>query len=99
MLSELRKYKVSLMMAHQCLEQLDTRLRSAALGNVGTIITFRLGLADARIMEQVFYPVFKAKDFVNLHNYSIYLKLMINGKPSRAFSAETLDFNSLIYRS
>jgi len=90
MLSELRKFKLGLIMAHQYISQLDVNIRDAVLGNVGTIVCFRLGQADARFMEKEFYPVFSASDFVNLSNYDIYLKLMIDGRPSVAFSASTL---------
>ncbi len=90
MLSELRKFKVGVVMAHQYISQLDTKIRDAVLNNVGTIVCFRLGQADARFMEKEFAPVFETTDFVNLANYDIYLKLMIQGKPSPAFSATTL---------
>ena len=90
MLAELRKFNIGIVMAHQYMAQLDTQIRDAVLGNVGTIICFRLGQADARYMEKEFYPIFKADDFINLSNYDIYLKLMIHGTPSRAFSATTL---------
>ena len=90
MLSELRKFRLGLIMSHQYLGQLDAKIRDAVLGNVGSIIAFRLSQADARYMEKEFYPIFKAVDFVNLANYSIYIKLMINGVPSKAFSANSL---------
>lgn len=90
MLSELRKFRVGVIMAHQYISQLDIRIRDAVLGNVGSIVTFRLSQADARFMEKEFAPVFETSDFVNLSNYDIYLKLMIRGKPSKAFSATTL---------
>ncbi|MEQ9263118.1 MAG: type IV secretory system conjugative DNA transfer family protein [Owenweeksia sp.] len=90
MLSELRKYKVGMILAHQYIAQLDPQIRDAVLGNVGTIVTFRLGQADARYMENEFYPTFKRDHFLNLPNYHIYLKMMINGHPSKAFSATTL---------
>jgi type IV secretory pathway TraG/TraD family ATPase VirD4 len=93
MLSELRKYKVSLTLAHQYMNQLDPDIRNAVLGNVGTIISFRLGQQDARYLEHECYPIFTTDDFTNLENFEIYLKLMILGKPSKAFSAKTLPFN------
>ncbi len=96
MLSELRKFKVSLVMAHQYLHQLDTDIRNAVLGNVGTIIAFRTGHADAKYLEQVFTPEFQASDFTNLENFDIYLKLMINGKPSKAFSATCIHYISIV---
>jgi hypothetical protein len=92
MLSELRKYRVNLVLSHQYLSQLDLQIRDAILGNAGTIVSFRLGLADAEILEKEFYPEFEAADLINLPNYSIYLKLMIDGVVSKPFSAETLAF-------
>lgn len=90
MLSELRKYRVGLVLANQYLDQLDDQIRAAILGNVGTLITFRLGYADAEILAQEFAPVFDALDLVNLPNREIYLKLMVDGMPSAPFSARTL---------
>lgn len=91
MLSELRKYKVSMVLAHQYLTQLDERVRDAILGNAGTVIAFRVGLWDAEILEKEFWPVFRSSDLVGLPNYEIYLKLMIGGRVSRPFSAGTLE--------
>lgn len=90
MLSELRKYHVGLVLAHQYLAQLDEQVRDAILGNAGTVIAFRVGAADAEILETEFRPEFAAEDLINLPNYSIYLKLMVKGVVSRPFSAETL---------
>jgi hypothetical protein len=90
MLSELRKYRVGLILAHQYLMQLDPQVRDAVLGNVGTTISFRLGLADAEILAKEFYPELTAEDLLRLPNHHIYLKLMIDGVVSRPFSAETL---------
>jgi len=91
MLSELRKYRVGLILAHQYLAQLEEPVRDAVLGNAGTIISFRLGMADAKVLEQEFYPEFWARDLVGLPNYHIYLKLMIDGQVSRPFSAVTVN--------
>jgi hypothetical protein len=90
MLAELRKYRVSLVLAHQHLTQLEPLVRDAILGNVGTIIAFRLGLPDAEILAKEFAPEFSAYDLMNLPNHHIYLKLMIDGVVSKPFSAETL---------
>src|SRR2546422_3931280 len=90
MLSELRKYRVGLILAHQYLSQLDLQVRDAILGNVGTMIAFRLGLADAEILESEFRPEVSAVDLISLANYQIYVKLMIEGVASRPFSAESL---------
>jgi hypothetical protein len=90
MLSELRKYRLNLVLAHQFLSQLEPPVRDAVLGNVGTVVSFRLGLADAEFLEKIFYPAFSAVDLINLPNYHIYLKLMVDGVVSRPFSAVTL---------
>lgn len=90
MLSELRKFRVGLILSNQFLHQLHPDVRHAVLGNCGTIICFRLGIHDAKLMAQEFYPVFKAENFTSLPNASIYLRLLIDGKPSRPFSADTI---------
>lgn len=90
MAAELRKYRVSLTLAHQYLGQLDPRVADAVLGNVGTTICFRLGSKDARRFADEFSPVFEADDFLTLPNYHCYLRLMIDGEPSRPFSARSL---------
>lgn len=90
MLSELRKYRVNLILAHQYLSQLDLQVRDAILGNAGNIIVFRLGLSDAEILESEFKPEVTAEDLISQPNYHIYLKLMIDGVVSRPFSAETM---------
>jgi len=89
MLSELRKYRIGLVLSHQYLSQIDLQIRDAILGNAGTIISFRVGSEDAEILEREFYPEFHASDLTNLPNYHIYLKLMIDGVVSQPFSAET----------
>jgi len=89
MLSELRKYRVSLLASTQYLSAIPDQVRDAVLGNVGTIISFRLGLTDAELLAGEFYPFFSATDLINLPNYHIYLKLMIDGMVSQPFSGET----------
>ncbi len=95
-LSELRKFKISLTLANQYLYQLDTDIRNAVLGNVGTLISFRTGQSDAKYLAQEFTPEFLASDFTNLENYDIYLKLMIAGKPSKPFSATTIPYKNIL---
>jgi hypothetical protein len=90
MISELRKYCVGLVLAHQHLHQLEPDVRHAVLANAGTLISFRLGAEDAPLVAREFEPVFEAVDILNLPNRSIYVKLMIEGMPSRPFSATTL---------
>src|SRR5688572_24541308 len=89
-LSEARKYRLALIVAHQYIEQLDEMVRAAVFGNVGTIIAFRVGAADATFMEAEFTPRFTPEDLVNLKKFEIYLKLMIDGASSEPFSAATL---------
>lgn len=89
MIGELRKFAVALTLAHQHLFQLDPAVRHAVLGNVSTMISFRLGIEDALLLEKEFQPVFGWQDLTNLPNYDLYLKLMIDGQPSRPFSATT----------
>ncbi len=79
-----------MVLAHQYLDQLDDTVRGAILGNVGTIVSFRVGLTDALLLEKEFYPEFTASDLIGLPNYHIYLKLMIDGVVSKPFSAATL---------
>lgn len=89
-LSESRKYGLRLILAHQYIEQLDKAMRAAIFGNAGTIISFRVGADDARYLAREFHPVFNETDIINLPNHDIYLKLMVNGVTSTAFSATTL---------
>jgi CxxC-x17-CxxC domain-containing protein len=93
-LSEARKYRLNLTVAHQYTAQLEnkdgSKVRDAVFGNVGTMIIFRVGADDADFLEKEFEPEFMAQDLVNLPNYNIYLKLMIDGITSRPFSALTL---------
>jgi hypothetical protein len=89
-LSEARKYKLNLLMAHQYVEQMEEEVRSAVFGNVGTMVTFRVGAYDSELLEKELAPVFFATDVVNLGFAQIYLKLMIDGVSSQPFSATTL---------
>ena len=93
-LSEARKYRLSLVLAHQYIGQLttgdSTKVRDAIFGNVGTIITFRVGAPDAEFLEKEFMPQFLQADLVNLARANIYVRLMIDGMASQPFSAETL---------
>jgi len=95
MFSELRKFKIGFVIAHQYLHQLSPNIKNAVLGNIGTIICFKLGQADAKYMAQEFTPVFETTDFTNLKHYHIYLKLLINGEISTAFSAKTVTIDEI----
>ena len=89
-LSEARKYKLNLLIAHQYVEQMEEEVRAAVFGNVGTTIAFRVGPFDAEVLETVFSPEFMKEDLVNLGFVQIYLTLMIDGIGSRPFSAVTI---------
>jgi hypothetical protein len=89
-LSEARKYKLRLIIAHQYVEQMEEEVRDAVFGNVGTTIAFRVGPFDAETLETIFNPQFTATDLVNLGFAQIYLTLMIDGVGSPPFSATTL---------
>ena len=93
-LSEARKYRLSLILAHQYIEQLSDAVRPAIIGNVGTFITFRVGAEDADFLEKEFSPEFMAGDLVNIGKHNFYIKLMVDGASSRPFSACNLDFLS-----
>jgi hypothetical protein len=90
MLSELRKYRTGVVLSTQFLSQVQPQVQDAILGNVGTLICFLVGAVDAELLAKEFYPEFSISDLNNLPNYHIYLKLMIDGVPSRPFSAVTL---------
>ncbi|MBU0732233.1 type IV secretion system DNA-binding domain-containing protein [Patescibacteria group bacterium] len=86
-LSEARKYRLSLVLAHQYIEQLSDEVRAAVFGNVGTMIAFRVGANDAEELEKEMAPAFTAQNLVNIEKYNFFLKLMINGVSSSPFSA------------
>ena len=89
-LSEARKYKLNLIMAHQYMPQLKQEIRDAVLGNVGTIGAFRIGAEDAENLQKQFEPGFSRFDLVNLDNFNLIIKMMINNKISTPFKMQTL---------
>lgn len=90
MLSELRKYRVGLILAHQYMAQVAPEIRDAILGNVGTMLAFRVGPPDARVLGQYFSPEFDPLDLIDLPNYNLVVRLAVKGVMSRPFSAESL---------
>jgi len=89
-LSEARKYRLNLILAHQYITQLDEKVSGAVFGNVGTLISFRVGAEDAEFLAKEFVPQFDETDLVNLDKFEVYIKLMIGGITSEPFSANTL---------
>lgn len=89
-LSEGRKYRLNLTIVHQYIEQLSEEIRAAVFGNVGTLVSFRIGERDADVLSREFSPAFSRDDLVGLPRYRVLLKLMIHGETSRPFSATTL---------
>ena len=90
MVSELRKFRVGLVAAQQILSQSEPEVRHALLGNVGTLIAFRIGAEDAMVIGKEFAPDFEPVDLISIPNFTCYLRLMINRAPSKPFSATTL---------
>ena len=98
-LSEARKYRLNLIIAHQYITQMEEPVRDAVFGNVGTLITFRIGAFDAEYLEKEYAPQFTEADLVNLDKYNAYIKLMINGVTSAPFSMETIPPTAEMYDS
>ena len=89
-LSEARKYRLALIIAHQFIKQLDEKIRDSVFGNVGSLAMFRVGAEDAEFLAKQLEPVFTEQDLLNLDNRNAYLKLLVNGRPVKPFSLETL---------
>jgi biotin carboxyl carrier protein len=94
-LSEARKYKLSLAVAHQFLSQIDEKARDAVFGNVGNMAVFRVGEEDAEFFAKQFAPVFEALDFVNIENRNAYVKILAGGMPQQPFDMKTADIPPL----
>lgn len=90
-LSEARKYKLSMTMAHQFLAQVDEKVRDAVFGNVGSMAVFRVGEEDGEFFAKQFAPVFSALDFVNIENRNAYVRLLAQGVPQKPFNIKTMD--------
>jgi hypothetical protein len=89
-LSEARKYRLSLNIAHQFIAQLDDKIKNAVFGNVGSMAVYRVGSEDAEFLEKQFAPTFTAKDIMNIDNHNAYVRLLANGRPAKPFSMEAM---------
>lgn len=94
-LSEARKYRLNITIAHQYITQMEEPVRDAVFGNVGTMASFRVGAFDAEFLEREYMPHFTQTDLVNLDKYNAYIRLMIDGTASKPFSMTTIPFGSL----
>ncbi|MEK7585966.1 MAG: type IV secretory system conjugative DNA transfer family protein [Patescibacteria group bacterium] len=88
-LSEARKYRLSLTVAHQYIAQLEDKIKNAVFGNVGSMAVFRVGAEDAQVLESKFKPVFTAADIMKIENRNAYLSMLINGQPTKPFNIAT----------
>ena len=98
-LSEARKYNLSLTIAHQFIAQLEEPIRDAVIGNVGTKAAFRIGTTDAEFLEKQFAPIFGAQDLENLPNRTAVLSLLVDGVPARPFTIRTENLPHMNYES
>jgi len=89
-LSEARKYRLNLTIAHQFIGQLEEEIKQAVFGNVGSMTSFRIGVEDAEFVAKQFEPIFGSHDLINIENYNAYVKLLINGQTSRPFNIKTI---------
>ncbi len=89
-LSEARKYRLSLNIAHQYINQLEDNIKNAVFGNVGSMAVFRVGTEDATFLEPKFKPIFNAQDITKLDNYNAYMSMLIKGQPTKPFNIKTL---------
>lgn len=89
-LSEARKYRLSLNLAHQYIAQLSEDIKKAVFGNVGSLAAFRVGPEDAEFLASKFAPTFTAEDITKLDNYNAYVNLLVNGQPTKPFNIATL---------
>ena len=85
-LSEARKYKLDLIVAHQFIAQLTEKIRDSVFGNVGSLLAFRVGVQDAEFLEKQFEPTFNKNDLINIDNFNAYARLLIGGQTSKAFN-------------
>jgi predicted ribonuclease YlaK len=90
-LSEARKYRLGMTIAHQFIGQLDDKIKNSVFGNVGSMAAFRVGVEDAEFLEKQFAPVFTTNDLINLDNRNAYVRLLSNGRTTKPFSIYTLD--------
>lgn len=87
-LSEARKYRLSLTVANQFIGQMEEEVKNAVFGNVGTLITFRVGVTDANYLQHEFSPTFNEIDLINIDKYNAYVKTIVHNEPVKPFSVD-----------
>ena len=85
-LSEARKYRLNLIVANQYISQIDEQVRGAVFGNVGTMISFRVGVNDAQFLQHEYAPIFNETDLANIEKYHVYIKTIVKNEPVPPFS-------------
>ena len=96
-LSEARKYRLSLTVANQFIGQMDEEVKNAVFGNVGTLITFRVGVTDANYLQHEYQPVFNETDLINIDKFNAYVKTIVKNEPVKPFSLDlTKDMSKVI---
>lgn len=89
-LSEARKYQLSLNVVHQYIDQLQDEIRDAVFGNVGSMATYRVSSKDAEVLSEMYAPTFTQRDIMNVDNYNYFAKILANGQPVKPFSVSAL---------
>jgi DNA helicase HerA-like ATPase len=89
-LSEARKYRLNLVIAHQFIAQLQEKIRDSVFGNVGSMIVFRIGADDAQYLVKQFEQVFSERDLISIDNFNAYVKLLVRGQTTVPFNIHTL---------
>ena len=87
-LSEARKYRLNLIVANQFIGQMEEEVKNAVFGNVGTLVSFRIGVTDANYLQHEFQPVFNETDLINIDRYNAYVKTIVKGEPVKPFSVD-----------
>jgi hypothetical protein len=95
-LSEARKYRLNLIVANQFIGQMEEEVKNAVFGNVGTLITFRVGVTDANYLQHEFQPTFNESDLINIDKFNAYIKTNVHNEPVKPFSMDlTKDMTSV----
>jgi hypothetical protein len=95
-LSEARKYRLNLTVANQFIGQIDEEVKNAVFGNVGSIVSFRIGVPDANFLQHEFTPIFNETDLTNVEKYHVYIKTIVKNEPVPPFSMSLVKDMTLV---